>query len=386
MVAAVRKGEPQRSVARRYDFSLSTVQRWVTRAEGQRLCRVDWSDRPSGPRLSPTRTPREVEDLILEVRRELKQESDLGEFGAAAIHYELLARDVPHVPGVRSIGRILDRRGALDGKRRVRRKPPPMGWYLPPVAQGAAELDLVDTVEGLVIRDGPHVVVLNVISLHGGLSAAWPRTAIKTSTVREALEEHWREVGLPGYVQFDNATIFHGPHGYPDTIGSVTRMCLSLGIVPVFVPPREMGFQAAIESFNGRWQAKVWARFEHESLPALQAQSAKYVAAYRARTATRREAAPARRPFPEAWELDLRTRPHGTIIYLRRTTDEGEVSLLGHAFPVDPMWTHRLVRCEARLDEDAIHFHSLRRRAPDQQPLLNKETYILPQHRHALEQ
>lgn len=37
-------------------------------------------------------------------------------------------------------------------------------------------------------------------------------------------------------------------------------------MVPVFVPPRETGFQATIEGFNGLWRAKVWARFQHASL------------------------------------------------------------------------------------------------------------------------
>jgi len=72
--------------------------------------------------------------------------------------------------------------------------------------------------------------------------------------------EHWRAVGLPGYAQFDNDAIFEGAQVHPDTIGRVTRTCLSLGVIPVFVPPRETGFQAAIEGFNGLWQAKVWAR------------------------------------------------------------------------------------------------------------------------------
>ena len=384
MVAAVRRGESQHSVARRYGFSLSAVQRWVTRAKGQRLDRVDWSDRPSGPRQSPTRTSREMEDLVLEVRRELRDESDLGEFGAVAIHAELLARGVSEVPHVRTIGRIVERRGALDGKRRIRRKAPPAGWYLPAVAEGRAELDQTDIVEGLVIKDGPRVEVLNVVSLHGGLVGSWPQQGIKSATVREALVEHWREVGLPGYAQFDNATVFQGPHQHPDVIGSVTRLCLSLEIVPVFAPPREMGFQAAIESFNGHWQAKVWTRFEHESLAALQAQSHKYVAAHRRRSAIRREAAPERRPFPDDWSLDLQARPEGKIIYLRRTTDQGKVSLLGHDFLVDPTWPRRLVRCEVRLDEDIIHLYALRRRAPDQQPLLNKADYNLPKDRYAL--
>ena len=108
----------------------------------------------------------------------------------------------------------------------------------------------------------------------------------------EALVEHWRAVGLPAYAQFDNDTIFQGPHQHKDVVGRVARLCLGLGVVPVFAPPREPGFQAAIENYNGRWQAKVWARFTHESLEGLQAQSDRYVAASRLRAAARIEAAP----------------------------------------------------------------------------------------------
>ena len=133
----------------------------MRRAQGQRLDRVDWSDRPNGPRRSPIRTSPEVEDLILQVRCELRNDSDLGEYGAEAIRYELVARGVARVPSVRTIGRIVERRGALDGKQRKRRKAPPVGWYLPEVATGRAELDQMDLVEGMVIRDGPQVEVLN---------------------------------------------------------------------------------------------------------------------------------------------------------------------------------------------------------------------------------
>jgi hypothetical protein len=151
--------------------------------------------------------------------------------------------------------------------------------------------------------------------------------------------------------------------------------------VPVFAPPRESGFQAAIESLNGRWQAKVWARFQHESLEALQAQSANYVAASRARGAVRLEGAPARRPFPADWQLDLQAHPQGQIVYLRRTTEQGTVHLLGHTFTVDVLWPHRLVRCEVDLDGETIRFYRLRRRDPDQQPLVAEVAYVLPRRR-----
>lgn len=377
MVAAVRAGASQRAVARRFGVSLLTVQRWVERAGDRPLDEVAWADRPDRPHHT-RRTDAVLEELVLAVRAELKTSSDLGEFGAAAIRRELLARDLPAVPAVRTIGRILERRGILDGQRRVRRRPPPPGWYLPRVAAAQAELDSVDAVEGLVIKGGPHVEVLNAVSLHGGLVASWPREAITAAVVREALVEHGRAVGLPAYAQFDNDTRFQGPHQHPDVVGSVMRLCLGLGVVPVFAPPRESGFQAAIEGYNGRWQAKVWARFEHASLAALQAQSAKFVAASRQRAAARIAAAPDRRAFPPAWHLNLRAHPRGLIIFLRRTTEHGVVSLLGHTFDVDRHWPYRLVRAEVDLDADVIRFYALRRRDPTAQPLLRTVPYQLP--------
>ena len=128
MVSAVRRGVAMREVSRRFKVSLATVRLWVSRAAGQRLDRVDWADRPDGPRHPANRTPQALEDLVLTLRGELKQSSDLGEFGARAIRAALEARDERPLPSVRTIGRILDRRGALDGRRRVRRPAPPPGW------------------------------------------------------------------------------------------------------------------------------------------------------------------------------------------------------------------------------------------------------------------
>jgi hypothetical protein len=381
MVAAMRRGVSMRQVAKKFRVALSTVQYWVQRAWKHRLDRVEWSDRPRGPRIPANKSARALEDLVLTLRRQLKESSDLGEFGAHAIYRELQDRGVTPLPSVRTLGRILARRGALDDRQRLRRPAPPRGWYLPDVAAGHAELDSFDIIEGLVIKGGTDVEVLTGISLHGGLVASWPRTAITADIVVEALLQHWQAVGLPAYAQFDNDTRFQGPHQHPDTLGRVTRVCLSLGVVPVFVPPRESGFQAAIENFNGRWQAKVWARFQHKSLPALQAQSAKYIAASLRRYAPRIESAPARRLFPKGWRLDLKARPQGRILFLRRTSDQGAASLLGHTFALNPHWPHRLVRAEVDLDANVIRFYALRRREPTRQPLLREVHYELPHRR-----
>ncbi|MGH7412667.1 MAG: hypothetical protein ACREKJ_00500 [Candidatus Rokuibacteriota bacterium] len=318
---------------------------------------------------------------MLGVRRALKETSDLGEYGARAIHRELAARGSGGVPSVRTIGRILERRGALDGRRRLRRPPPPPGWYLPDCGEGRAELDSFDIIEGLTLEGGVRLEVLNVVSLHGGLPGSWPQPLVTAKIAVEALVEHWRQFGLPGYAQFDNDTIFQGSHHGQDSLGRVVRTCLRLGVTPVFAPPQESGFQAAVENVNGRWQTKVWARFHHASLAALHECSRRYIRAYRQRAAARIEAAPARRPFPAAWRPDLQAHPIGTVIFIRRSSEAGTVSLLGHSFEVDALWPHRLVRCDMHLTAHTIRFHALRRREPHHQPLLREAPYSFPRRR-----
>jgi len=381
MVAAVRRGTPLREVARRFHVTLSTVQFWVARAGRRRLDGVDWADRPDGPRAPANRSPRELEDLVLTLRAELKDRSDLGEFGADAIRAALRQRGEAPLPARSTIYRILERRGALDGRRRARRPAPPPGWYLPDLAAHRAELDSFDIVEGLVIKGGTQVEVLTATSLHGGLVSSWPMPLVTAKAAVEALTERWRAAGLPAYAQFDNDTIFQGAHQHRDVVSRVMRLCLGLGVVPVFAPPRETGFQAAIEGYNGRWQAKVWARFTHESLGGLCERSARYVAAARVRSAARIEAAPPRRPFPEGWRLDLQAHPRGRIVYVRRTGERGAVELLGRRFEVDATWPNRLVRAEVDLDADSIRFYALRRREPERQPLLREVAYRLPRRR-----
>ncbi len=94
--------------------------------------------------------------------------------------------------------------------------------------------------------------------------------------------------------------------------------------------------------------------------------------AHRQRAAARIDAAPFRRPFPDNWRLDLQAQPQGRLIVLRRSNGQGEVQLLGRVGVVDPLWRHRLVRAEVDLKRRQVRFFALRRRAPEQQPLVKK--------------
>jgi hypothetical protein len=385
MVARVRSGLSLRAVAAEFKVTLRTVQRWLARAGEERLDRVDFSDHAPGAAVSLQRTSAELEERILVLRSSLRKQSALGEYGAEAIRQSLLLDpewQPEQVPSWRTIHRVLERNGALDAQRRIRRPAPPKGWYLPGLSSGEKEMDQVDLVEGLALRGGTQVEVLNSVSLLGGLVGSWPDAPYRAEAVREKLLEHWRVFGLPDYVQFDNGTCFLGPSNHPGVLGSVLRMCLLLGVTPVYAPPRETGFQAAIESYNGRWQQKVWSRFEHASMADLKETSGRYVEAARARAARRIEAAPGRMPFPQPWKLTpkmLGQRPAGMVHFLRRTDGAGRAVILGQPHSVSACWPHRLVRAEVDLSGDEIRFYALRRRDPQDQPLLATVPYRLPE-------
>lgn len=236
------------SVARQFRVSVGTVSLWVRRCLDQRLDRAELGDRSPGRawnRLSAGRERR-----ILVIRRRLREHSVLGEYGARAIAAEL-QRVQQAIPSERTINRVLRRHGAFDGARRQRRPAPPKGWYLPLVAAGRADIDCFDFIEDLKIADGPLVSVLTAKSVHAVLSDAWAMDQSSAKATVNSLLERWRRDGLPAYAQFDNDTLFQGAHQFRDTVGRVSRLCLALGVTPVFVPPLEHGMQNTIESFNG---------------------------------------------------------------------------------------------------------------------------------------
>ena len=355
-----------RAVARELGVDVSTVSYWVKHAAGQRLDRVAFANRKPGRAWNRTKIA--VEQQIIGLRSKLRA-GVLGEWGADAIVQALNARSGPS-PARATINRVLARYGLQDGVRRIRRLAPPKGWYLPAAAAGRAEVDCFDFIEGLKIARGPVVDVLTAKSLHGGLTDAWVLAGKTTRLTAPLLLQRWKRDGRPTYAQFDNDTVFQGAHQFQDAVGAISRLCLQLGITPVFVPPLEHGMQNGIEGFNGLWQSKVWHRNTVANIPDLQRRSDRYIAAHRARHASNAQAAPKRPRMPKRFNFDPKAKLAGTIIYLRRTGEHGEVNVMGHILNVSPTWCHRLVRCEVDFSAGVIRCFGLRRTAPHEQPLL----------------
>jgi transposase len=105
-----------RQTAKNFGVTKATVEYWLNRSKGKRLDRVDWSNKPINVKTANNRVETYVEQCVLTLRKELKEQSPLGEFGADAIQYEMKKRKCPKVPSRATINRILKRNGVLDGK------------------------------------------------------------------------------------------------------------------------------------------------------------------------------------------------------------------------------------------------------------------------------
>jgi hypothetical protein len=121
----------------------------------------------------------------------------------------------------------------------------------------------------------------------------------------------------------------------------------------------------------------VWERFRFKNYQALVEQSARYVDAHRDKHWASIETTNNRYDISDQMKQKLDKPLNGTIIFIRRTDNNGNVHLLGHQWIVDSLWTNRLVRAEIKLKKNIIEFYRLRRRKPDQQPLLKTIKYNL---------
>ena len=118
---------------------------------------------------------------------------------------------------------------------------------MPGVAERTLDVDCFDVIEDLRMDGVGLLQVLTARTLWAPLVGAWPAPVASTAIIIEALQAHWKRNGLPKFAQFDNDVRFQGGHNHPDVIGRVMRLCLALGVSPVFVPPLEMGFQGIIK-------------------------------------------------------------------------------------------------------------------------------------------
>ncbi|MEA3281484.1 MAG: hypothetical protein U9Q68_02835 [Euryarchaeota archaeon] len=70
----------------------------------------------------------------------------------------------------------------------------------------------------------------------------------------------WTKNAIPNYPQMDNGASFIGDLMHSKHFSRVVRLCLHLGVEPVFIAPSKPWMNGTIEDFNGEFGEKLWER------------------------------------------------------------------------------------------------------------------------------
>lgn len=240
-------------ICRRVKRSRPWLDRWLERYDPGDV-EGSLRDHKSGPKHGNSCWSRTIRQQVIEMRKVRSQESGwrYAFIGAQAIHLELQALGSPEVPPVRTIHHWFVQEDLVDhaaqpSEEEKGSKPIPL-----PVVDAVNRVQQLD-LKGPVYLQGSstkyYLAVLRDRYSH--------RCAIEVLDSREAqgivdfLVANWRWLGLPDYLQLDNALEFRGSNRYPRSFGKVVRVAVDLGIEPVFNPPGEPWRNGGIEWFNG---------------------------------------------------------------------------------------------------------------------------------------
>lgn len=239
-------------ICRRLDCSRPWLDRWLNRYHPDRVDE-SLSSRKAGPKRAYSPWSDDIRQQVLEMRR-LRTQRDKFPYaliGAAAIHYELEALKSPEIPPARTIHDWLSKADLVETQpaKREKREPKPIPLPQAKAVNAVQQLDLKGPV---YLRGSSHKYYLAVLR-----DRYSRRCAIDVLSSREAqgitdfLVASWQWLGLPDYLQMDNALEFRGSNRYPRSFGQVVRVAIDLGVEPIFNPSSEPWRNGGVERHNG---------------------------------------------------------------------------------------------------------------------------------------
>ena len=246
--------ESPSAICKSMGYSRDWFYKWLSRFESGD---ANWfRDRLRRPHRSPTRTKRDIEELVIALRRHLIAQGLF--YGDQAIRWELEDLEVHPLPSVRTIARILVRHGLTR-----RRKGPyqPKGKKYPAlVANAPGAVHQSDFIGPRHLKGPIRFYSLNTVDLATGRCAVQPVLQRGRQHTVDAVWASWSRLGMPRHHQVDNELVFYGSPAHPRGMGSLIRLCLHHDIEPWFIPPGEPWRNGVVEKFNDHWEAKFLRR------------------------------------------------------------------------------------------------------------------------------
>lgn len=239
--------EPVSTICRAVGRSRPWFYRWWGRYQQDGSAGLaDRSHRPKNP---AGHISSALEQAILAIRQRLWKQR-YATRGAPSIARELEFLGYERV-SVRTIYNVLKRHGLTVDRQKVRPKPALRLYPLPKITR-SGQWQQIDLIGPRFLRgSGRKIYFLVLRDLYDQAVYVEVATSRSAHTMLGFLLRGWQALGLPDHLSLDNAAEFSGSLRHRRTFSQVVRLCLLLGVEPVFIPQGEACRHGGIENFNG---------------------------------------------------------------------------------------------------------------------------------------
>jgi putative transposase len=246
------QGWKKSEIARKVQRSRRWVHRWISRYRPDEPV-ASLQDHSRAPKHIPWAYPERIKRMVIQMRvarehgKQAKYQYAL--VSAQAIYYELRELHVSPLPTPDTIHLWLKQAGRIR-ERRSRKPPNPTYPVLP--CQAVNDVQELDFKGPFYLQDHSHKYYLMV--LRDKLSKKTTLRALANKSMDAILDflvDAWQRMGCPKCLKMDNCLDFRGSNRHPRAPSKLMRVCLDLGIQPVFIPLREPWRNGVVENLNG---------------------------------------------------------------------------------------------------------------------------------------
>jgi putative transposase len=251
-IALYLQGWKKSEIARKIQRSRRWVQRWIDRYEPDAPT-ASLQDHSRAPKHISWAYPERIKRLAIQIRLEREHgkraKYQYALVSAQAIYYEMRELGISPLPTPDTIHLWLKQAGRIP-EHKSRKAPNPTYPVLP--CQAVNDVQELDFKGPFYLQDHSHKYYLVALRDKRSKKTALRALANKNmEAIVDFLVSAWQTLGCPKRLKMDNCLDFRGSNLYPRSPSKLVRVCLDLGVQPVFIPLREPWRNGVVENLNG---------------------------------------------------------------------------------------------------------------------------------------
>lgn len=226
-------GESPKGIYQSLGKSKAWFLKWLNR---YRHNGEDWAKSYSQrPHHTLRKIDKDMEQIVIKVKKSLEKKL-YAQIGVLNINWYLSQKGITS-PSTATISRVIKRNNLV----RKRPKYTPKGVNYPSLEVIYSNyLHQFDLVGPRYLKTDARFYSANIIDVFNcrfSVNSVPRQTRID---IANALIRSWQTLGIPSYLQIDNMLSARGSNRYPHSFGLVIRLCLKLGIQPLFILAKEL--------------------------------------------------------------------------------------------------------------------------------------------------